>query len=82
MLEFEWWRLYKRSNNFKKTSEKTFPTDVHLQLTKYYKELKNGKLFGYVQCDVEVPIKLRVNFAKFPPIFKNIFVGKKDISDY
>ena len=30
--------------------------------------IKEGKLFGYVQCDIEVPEKLRENFAYFPPL--------------
>ena len=42
---------------------------------------KKGNLFGYVQCDIEVPENLRANFANFPPIFKNILVSKNDIAD-
>ena len=44
-------------------------------------EIKEGKLFGYVQCDIEVPENLRANFANFPPIFKNTLVSKRDIGD-
>ena len=40
-----------------------------------------GKLFGYVQCDIEVPESLRANFANFLPIFKNTLLGKSDIGD-
>ena len=43
--------------------------------------MKEGKLLGYVQCDIEVPENLRANFAKFPPIFKNTLVSKSDIGD-
>ena len=42
---------------------------------------KKGILFGYAQCDIEVPEKLRVNFANFPPFFKNKLVSKNDIGD-
>ena len=35
-------------------------------------------MFGYVQCDIEVPEKLKKNFANFPPIFKNANVGRHD----
>ena len=38
-------------------------------------ELKEGKLFGYVQCDIEIPEILRANFANFPPIFNNTLVS-------
>ena len=34
-----------------------------------------------MQRDIEVPEKLRENFANFPPIFKNTFVSKSDIGD-
>ena len=44
-------------------------------------EIKEGKLFGYVQCHIEVPEKLRANFANFPSIFKNTLVNKSDIGD-
>ena len=40
-----------------------------------------GNLFGYVQCNIEVPENLRANFANFPPIFKNTLVSKNDIGD-
>ena len=42
-------------------------------------EQKSGKLFGYVQCDIEVPEELKKKFANFPPIFKNTNVGRHDI---
>ena len=38
-------------------------------------------LIGYVQCDIELPQKLRANFANFPPIFKNFLFSKNDIGD-
>ena len=43
--------------------------------------MKKGNLFGYVQCDIEVPKKLRTEFDKFPPTFKNTLVSKSDIGD-
>ena len=37
-------------------------------------------MFGYVQCDIEVPEKLKKNFANlFLPIFKNTNVCRNDI---
>ena len=36
-------------------------------------------MFGYVQCDIEVPEELKKAFAYFPPIFKNTNVGRHDI---
>ena len=42
-------------------------------------QIGSGKLFGYVQCDIEVPEELKEKFANFPPIFKNTNVGRHDI---
>ena len=42
-------------------------------------KFKSGKLFGYVQCEIELPENLREAFANFPPFFKNINVGRDDI---
>ena len=36
-------------------------------------------MFGYVQCDNEVPEELKKQFANFLPIFKNKNVGQQDI---
>ena len=41
--------------------------------------IKDGNLFGYVQCDIEVPEHLREKFANFPPIFKNTDVSRDDM---
>ena len=42
---------------------------------------KNGKLFGYVHCNIEVPESLTVNFANLLEMFKNTSVSKNDIRD-
>ena len=42
-------------------------------------QLRSGKLFGYVQCDIEVPEELKKKIANFPAIFKNTNVGRHDI---
>ena len=44
-------------------------------------EIKSGRLFGYVQCDLKVLEHLKPYFANFPPIFKNTVVSKNDIVD-
>ena len=41
----------------------------------------DGRLFGYVQCNIEVPEHLRGNFSSFAPIFKNTVVIRDDISN-
>ena len=41
----------------------------------------DGQLFGYNQCDIEVPEHLRDYFSNFPPIFKNTAVSRDDIGN-
>ena len=36
-------------------------------------------MFGYVQCEIEVPEVMRKKFANFPPIFKNANVERHNI---
>ena len=81
MWDCEWWRLYKSSNTPKQHIREHFPHRRSLAAEQLLQERKEGKLFGYVQCDFEGPEKIRANFASFPPIFKNILVSKNDIGD-
>ena len=41
----------------------------------------DGRLFGYFQCDIEVPQHLRDYFSNFAPTFKNTAVSRDDIGD-
>ena len=38
----------------------------------------DGRFFGNVLCDIEVPEHLRDYFSNFPPIFKNTAVSRDD----
>ena len=79
MWECEWWRIYKTTANVKLHIRENFPYRRSLTEQKLLEGIKKGSLFGYVQYDIEVPENLRVNFANFPPIFKNTLVSKNDI---
>ena len=81
MWECKWWRLYKTTNTVKQHIREHFPYRRSLATEQLLEEIKEGKLFGYVQCDIEVPENLRANFANFPPKFKNTLVSKSDIRD-
>ena len=81
MWECEWWRLYKTTNTVKQHIREHFPYRRSLAAEQFLEGIKKGKLFGYVQCDIEVPENLRANFANFPPISKNTLVSKSDIWD-
>ena len=45
------------------------------------KGIIDGRLFGYVQCDIEVPEHLRDYFSNIPPIFKSTAVSGDDIGN-
>ena len=79
--ECEWWRLYKLTTTVKQHIREHFPYRRSLAAEQLLEEIKEGKLFGYVQCDIEVPENLISNFANFPPIIKNTLVSKSDIGD-
>ena len=81
MWECEWRRLCKTTDTVKQHIREHFPYRRSLVAEKILEEIKEGKLFGYVQCDNEVPENLRANFASFPSVFKNTLVSKSDIGD-
>ena len=81
MWDCEWWRLYKTSNTVKQHIREQFPYRRSLAAEQLLEEIKEGKLFGYEQCDIEVPENMRSKFVNFPPIFRNTLVSKSDIGD-
>ena len=78
MWECEWWTRYKTSNTVKQHNREHFPYRRSLAAEQILGEIKKGKLFGYVQCDIEVPEILRSEFVNFSPVFKNTLVGRSD----
>ena len=76
MWECEWWRLFKTATNVKLHIRESLPYRRSLTEHQLPQGIKKGILFGYVQCDIEVPENLRTNFANFPPIIKNTLVSK------
>ncbi|KAL8603786.1 hypothetical protein ACOMHN_058521 [Nucella lapillus] len=46
------------------------------------RKVEEGRMFGMVQCNVEVPDHLRASFAEMIPVFKNAEVGLDDVGDY
>ena len=79
MWECEWWNLYKTTTWVKEHLRESFPYKRSLRKESPLEQIISGKLFGYVQCDIEVPEELKKKFANFPPIFKNTNVGRHDI---
>ena len=81
MWECEWWRQYKTTNSVKQQIREHLPYRRSLAAEQLLEEIKKGKLFDYVQCDIGVPEILQANFANFPPIVKSTLVSKSDIGD-
>ena len=59
-----------------------FPYKLPLTHDNLLNQIRTGSLFGYVQCDLEVPDELKSKFADFPPIFKNTEVSRNDIGEF
>ena len=57
----------------------SFPYKRPLRKDSLLEQIRSGELFGYVQCDIEVPEVLKKKFANFPPIFKTTNVGRHGI---
>ena len=53
-----------------------------MSVSKLLDDVKSKKFFGTVECDVEVPERLREKFAEFQPLFKNTEVTRDDLSPH
>ena len=81
MWDCEWWRPYKTTNTVEQRIREHFPYRCPLAAEQLLEEKKKGKLFGYVQCDIEVLEKLKSKLDNFPSIFKNTLVSENNIGD-
>ena len=81
MWECEWWSLYKTDASVKSHLRKNFPYRRPLSEEGLMQGIIDGRLFGCIQCDIEVPENLRDYFSNFPPIFKNTAVSRDDIGN-
>ena len=61
---------------------KKIPFKLPMKQESLLAKIRDGKLFGYVQCGLEVPDGLTYKFSNFPPIFKSSNVSRADIGDY
>ena len=81
MWECEWWSLYKTDASVKNHLREDFPYSRPLSEEGLLQGIIDGRLFGYVQSDIEVPEHLRNYFSNFLPIFKITVVSKDDIGN-
>ena len=76
MWECEWLSLYKTITCVKEHLRDSFAYEHPLREETLLEQIRSGKLFGYVPCDIEVREELKKKFANFPLIFKNTNVGR------
>ena len=81
MWECEWWSLYKTDASVKSHLRENFSYRRPLSEECVMREIIDGRLFGYVQCDIEVPEHLSDYFCNFPATFKKTVVSGNDIGD-
>ena len=80
MWECDWWEKFKTDDKIKNHVRTHYKRP--LSTDSILAKIKDGSLFGYVQCYLVVPDGLKSKFANFPPIFKISEVGRNDIGDY
>ena len=80
--ECNWWETVKGDESVKIQVRNNFPFKLPLTQESLLTKIREDKLFGYVQCDLEVPDGLKYKFSNFPPIFKNFNISRADIGDY
>ena len=76
IYECDWRNMYKTDNIGKEHLRESFHYKMLIREERLFENIKSGSLFGYVHCDIEVPENLQESFANFPPIVKNINVGR------
>ena len=79
MWECDWWGLDKTEASVENHLREIFPHKRPLSEEQLLQGIIDGRLFGYVQCDMEVPQHLRCYFSNFPPLFKNTVISREDI---
>ena len=77
--KYEWWSLHKTDASVKSHLRENFPYRRPLSEEGLLQGIIDGRLFGYVQCDIEVPEHLRSYFSNVPPVIKNTVVSREDI---
>ena len=67
--ECKWWERVKEEENVRNHVRKKFPFKLSMKRESLLAKIRDGKKFGYVQCDLEIPDGFKYKFSNFPPIF-------------
>ena len=78
MWECRWQSLHKPNTAIK--AEK-FPYKRHLSEARLLQQIIGRRLFGYVQCDNELPQHLKNIFLKYAALFKSTLVSRTQIGN-
>ena len=81
MWEPDWWSIYKTDASVKSHRRKNLPYRRPLSEEGLMQGFIDGRLFRYVQCDIEVPEHLLDYFSNFLLIFKNTAVSRDDFNN-
>ena len=82
MRKCEWWDQVQQISMLKNHVRKNCPYKLPLSSETLLMRIHEDKLFGYVQCGLEVLEELRERFVNFPPIFKKCDVGRENIGKF
>ena len=84
--ECDWRQQVERTPNIKEFLNafylSTYGDSRELTQDKILQRVKDGKLFGFVECDIAVPEHLIHRFSEMPPIFKNVNLDRSHLSDH
>ena len=80
--EYKWWERVNKEENVRDHVRKIFPFKLPMKQESLLAKRKDGKMLGYVQCDLEVPDGLKYKFSYFPPSFEKFNVSRAEIGDY
>ena len=71
----------KRTKKIKNLIRSNFPYKWPLSTDSLLGKIRYGSLYGYIPCDLVVPVELKAKFSKFPPFFKNTEVGRNYVGE-
>ena len=74
----KWWERVKEEENARNHVRKNFPFKLQSLLAK----IRDGRMFGCVQCDFEITDELNYKLSNFPPILTKFNVSRANIGYY
>ena len=81
LWECDWCESFKTNDKIKNHVRTNFPYKKPFSTDSLLAKIKDGSLFGYIQCDLVVLDELKSKLANFPPISKKTEVVRKDIGE-